>query len=134
MGRVRFARSGSGKRFPTATEKKRAVIDEYGDTVTCATLKGDHYRIRHDNFKWTLHEQAAWCRFALHTEPMHKFLPFITQRSAFLRSVHMVSSLPTCSISSKSSPSKGPKAGIGTWALTARKLPQQQSNSKSSYH
>ena len=31
--------------------KKRAVIDKYGDSMTCVTQKGGGYRIRHDNFK-----------------------------------------------------------------------------------
>ena len=77
-----------GTVFYHSKGRKRAVIDKYGDSVSCATLKGDAYRIRHDNFKWTVAEQAAWCRFQLHTEPMHKFLPFINQRQAFMRAKH----------------------------------------------
>ena len=77
-----------GKTFSHYNGKKRTVIDKYGDTVTYTTLKGDHYLIRHDNFKWTLDEQAVWCRFEIHTEPIHNILPFITQRSSFLRVKH----------------------------------------------
>ena len=71
--------------FVHCNGKKTAKVGKYGDSVTCATLKGDTWRQRHDSFKWACGDQAAWCRFALHTEPMHKFLPFIKQRESFMK-------------------------------------------------
>ena len=34
--------------------------------------------------KWTLYEQAVWCNYALGMEPANLFLPFISQKDAFM--------------------------------------------------
>ena len=73
-----------GHRFSFAKGKRISTVDSYGDNVVSACLPGDGWRVRHDNFKWSLADQAEWCRFMDHTEPVHKFLPFIRQRDIFL--------------------------------------------------
>lgn len=46
--------------------------------------KGDVWRTHHDSFKWALHEYSVWCNYRLGMEPANLFLPFVSQRDAFM--------------------------------------------------
>ena len=67
--------------------KRTYTVDAFGDNVGRAMMDGGGWTARHDAFKWTLTQQAAWAMYQVRVEPNNLFLPWIKQRQQFLATV-----------------------------------------------
>ena len=57
---------------------KRHTIDAFGNSITSATLPGDHWRSRHDTVKNTIFHLATWATVQISCEVLYIFSPYIS--------------------------------------------------------
>ena len=53
--------------------KRTYTVDAFGDNVGRAMMDGGGWTARHDAFKWTLTQQAAWAMYQVRVEPNNLF-------------------------------------------------------------
>ena len=64
----------------TILARGRRPVDEFGDNVQAASLKGDHWRQRHDQLKFTIHRLCQWAGMPVEMEVFNLFSGLIPQQ------------------------------------------------------